>query len=77
MLEREWMNSQQVAELLGVSPRMVRYLAKTRPDDIGAMRIGHDWLFRRELVEEFAKSYRPSGRGPKPSGTRANGDNGV
>lgn len=62
------MTSDEVAERLQVSPRMVRYWAKH--NQIPAERLGSIWVFKESEVERFATKQPPDkkrkpGRPPK------------
>jgi excisionase family DNA binding protein len=50
----EWVTTRQVAALLGVSTRQVRYLVEG--DNLAAVRRGRGYLFRRAQVEVIANA---------------------
>lgn len=55
----QWITSGEAAEILGVSTRRARELA--RAGRIEARKFARDWLFDRASVKEFAKLPRTSG----------------
>lgn len=61
--EGEYMTTQEVADLLGLTKGRVRALA--RAGKLHGTRHGRDWLFIRDQVQDFARQPRPTGRPPK------------
>jgi len=57
----DWITPREAAEMLGVTPHHVRYLART--GTLEARKFGHAWLVKRASVEDYAAGeHRP---GPK------------
>jgi hypothetical protein len=55
-----WYSTEDAADVLGVTPRRVRYLK----DRIGYVRKSGALWFRRSAVFAFKKATRPRGRAP-------------
>lgn len=64
---QEVMTTDQVAELLGVTRRMVRYWANR--GTLPAQKIGRDWVFLTQDVHAFAATWQRR-RGRPPRGSR-------
>jgi excisionase family DNA binding protein len=54
-----WITPAEAAQLIGVTPAHVRYLARTGL--IEARKFGTSWMVRRDSVEQYAVSERRPG----------------
>lgn len=61
-VSNEYMSVPQAAELLEYDPSHVRRLCSK--GELGATKIGRNWLVRRDLVEAYKEN--PPKPGPKP-----------
>ena len=58
----EWITPAEAAQIIGVTPHQVRYLA--RAGVLESQRFGRAWMVKRDLVRAYAAQERR--RGPKP-----------
>ena len=64
MTLKDWLTTQEVAEILGLSEQRVRAIAQSK--QLPSTRKSRFYLFRRRDVEEFKDLERKSGRPTKP-----------
>ena len=60
---REWLNTEQAAQLIGCTRRNVTKVIHS--GELPAVRVGRDWLIHRNDAEAYRVS--PPNPGPKPS----------
>ncbi len=56
-LQDNYLSSSEAALLLGIHPFTIQYLL--RDGRLPAEKIANRWLIRRDVVEDFAKTYVP------------------
>ncbi len=63
----ETLNTQQLADLAGVTAQTIRNLINADPPRIAAVRNGRDWLIPVTAARKFLATYEKHGvlRGPK------------
>ncbi|HMN10861.1 MAG TPA: helix-turn-helix domain-containing protein [Bellilinea sp.] len=76
----DYMETDEVADLLGVGPAHVRWLARNQPDRVGARKFGRSWIYQREAVEAYAAGYerrrgRPANDEDRPATPPCRTDN--
>ena len=57
------LSTEEAAEILGCTPRNVRYLAR----DLDARKVGRTWVYPKQVVEEHAERLAADGR-TRPDG---------
>ena len=69
-IEDDILSTEQVADLLGVSPHYVRTLC--HDGRLNCFKLSREWLITRASVEEYQRTRRPPGRPPKVNNAQEN-----
>lgn len=62
-MAKEWITTQEAAQILGVTPHHITYLLRT--GKLKGKKFVRDWMVDRNSVEEYAASNRKPGPKPK------------